>query len=159
MITELKEIKPGYGLGAIKFGMTRTEVASLLGQPDDVDNYSYTDSDTELTECWEYLELELSMNFDADEDWRLVMLSVTSDFYSLNGKKLIGLNKEQLIAQLNDLKLGEISIEDFSSEESPNNIMIEIDNISFNVWLEDDIADEIQWSPLFIDDDTIKWPE
>ena len=29
----LKEIKPGYGLGNLKFGMTRAEVKLMLGEP------------------------------------------------------------------------------------------------------------------------------
>jgi hypothetical protein len=159
MEIELEEIKPGYGLGPIKFGMTRTEVAAMLGQPDDVDNFSYTDSNTELTESWEYYDLEISLNFDEDEDWRLVMISVTSDIYRLNGREIIGLTREQLIEQLNELKFSDMNFEDYSSEESPDHKLIEVDSKSMNFWLEDGIVDEIQWSPFFINDDTIKWPE
>jgi hypothetical protein len=159
MINELKDIKPGYGLGIIKFGMTRAEIISILGEADNIENYSYTDSDTELTEAWEYEELELSLNFDKDEDWRLVMISVTSDLYRLNGKKIIGLSQEKLLAQLNELKFSDLNVEDYSSEEIPDHKLIEVDSKSINFWIEDGIVDEIQWSPLFIDDDTIVWPE
>jgi hypothetical protein len=159
MINELKDIKPGYGLGIIKFGMTRAEIISILGEADNIENYSYTDSDTELTEAWEYEELELSLNFDKDEDWRLVMISVTSDLYRLNGKKIIGLSHEKLLEQLNELKFSDLNLEDFSSEEIPDHKLIEVESKSINFWIEDGVVDEIQWSPFFIDDDTIGWPE
>jgi len=74
----------------------------------------------------------LSLNFDEDEDWRLVMISVTSDFNELNGKKLIGLNQDELMAQLDKMKLEDTNIEDFESEEGAENTMIEIESISFN---------------------------
>lgn len=159
MINELKDIKPGYGLGIIKFGMTRAEVISILGEADDIDSFSYTDSDTELTESWEYEELELSLNFDKDEDWRLVMISVTSDLYRLNGKKIIGLNEDKLLGQLKEMKFSDLKFEDYSSEEIPDHKLIEVDSKSINFWLENGIVDEVQWSPFFINDDTIIWPE
>ena len=68
MKKELKDIKPGIGLGNLKFGMSRAEVKLMLGEPTFVDKYSHSDSDEDLTESWEYEELELSMSFDEDED-------------------------------------------------------------------------------------------
>jgi hypothetical protein len=38
MQNNIKEIIPGVGLGAIKFGMTRDEVKKIAGKPDDVEN-------------------------------------------------------------------------------------------------------------------------
>ena len=40
----LKEIKPGYGLGNLKFGMTRAAVKLMLGEPSFIDKYSHSDS-------------------------------------------------------------------------------------------------------------------
>src|SRR5680860_1281117 len=96
----LKEIKPGYGLGSLKFGMTREEVQSLLGKPSFIDKYSHTVSKKDLTESWQYDELLLSLSFDEDEDWKLIMISVNDDFYEFEGKSLIGLNQDELIEQL-----------------------------------------------------------
>ena len=41
----LKNIKPGHGLGSLKFGMNRAEVKLMLGEPSFIDKYSHTDSD------------------------------------------------------------------------------------------------------------------
>ena len=159
MLNELKEIKPGYGLGSIKFGMTRDEVRLLLGEPSFIDKYSHSDSDKDLTESWEYEELYLSISFDQAENWKLMMISVTSDFYELEEVSLIGLSEKKLIDQLDGIDLGDFFIEDCSENDSEDNKVIEIDKKSINFWLTSGVLDEIQWSPIFIDDDTIKWPK
>ena len=64
----LKDIKPGFGLGNLKFGMTRAEVKLMLGEPSFIDKYSHSESEDDLTESWEYDELELSISFDEEED-------------------------------------------------------------------------------------------
>ena len=159
MLKELKEIKPGYGLGFIKFGMTRDEVKLLLGEPSFVDKYSHSDSDNDLTESWEYDELFLSISFDEAEDWKLMMLSVTSDFYELEEVSLIGLSEKKLSEQLDEIDLGDFYLEDCSEIDGEDHKVIEIDEKSINFWLTDGVLDEIQWSPIFIDEDTIKWPK
>ena len=96
----LKEIKPGYGLGNLKFGMTRAEVKLMLGEPSFIDKYSHSDSADDLTESWEYDDLGLSISFDEEENWKLIMISITSDFYELNGVSLIGLKEKELLMKL-----------------------------------------------------------
>ena len=155
----LKEIKLGFGLGNLKFGMSRTEVKLILGEPSFIDKYSYSDSNEDLTEAWEYDELKLSLSFDEDEDWKLIMISVNSNFYQLNRESLIGLEREKLIQALKNLNLDELNLEDCSEDDSENQKVIEIDDLSINFWINDGVLDEIQWSPFFIDDDTIKWPQ
>ena len=155
----LKEIKLGFGLGNLKFGMSRTEVKLILGEPSFIDKYSYSDSNEDLTEAWEYDELKLSLSFDEDEDWKLIMISVNSNFYQLNRESLIGLEREKLIQALENLNLDELNLEDCSEDDSENQKVIEIDDLSINFWINDGVLDEIQWSPFFIDDDTIKWPQ
>lgn len=155
----LKEIKPGFGLGNLKFGMTRAEVKLMLGEPSFIDKYSHSDSTEDLTESWEYDDLGLSISFDEDENWRLIMISVSSDFYELNGVSLIGLREKALLAKLEAMNLGELDLEDCSDLGSDEQKVIEIEEKSINFWLIGDTLDEIQWSPFFIDDDTIDWPK
>jgi len=155
----LKEIKLGFGLGNLKFGISRAEVKLMLGEPSFIDKYSYSDSNEDLTEAWEYDELKLSLSFDEDEDWKLIMISVNSNFYKLKGENLIGLERGMLIKALENLNLGELNLEDCSEDDCENQKIIEIDEKSINFWINDGVLDEIQWSPFFIDDDTIKWPQ
>jgi hypothetical protein len=155
----LKEIKLGYGLGNLKFGMTRKEVELMLGKPSFIDKYSHSDSKKDLTESWQYDELLLSLSFDEEEDWKLIMISVNDDFYELEGKSLIGLFQEGLIKELDEMDLGEWSLEDCSEDDNEDQKVIEIEEKSINFWINDGVLDEIQWTPFFIDDDTIEWPE
>jgi len=155
----LKEIKPGYGLGSLKFGMTRGEVKLMLGNPSFIDKYSHSDSKNDLTESWQYDDLLISLSFDEEEDWKLIMISVNDDFYELEGKNLIGLNEEKLIKQLNEMNLGEWNLEDCSEDDDEDQKVIEAEDKSINFWINDGVLDEIQWTPFFIDDDTIEWPK
>ena len=135
------------------------EVKLMLGEPSFIDKYSHSDSADDLTESWEYEELYLSISFDQAENWKLMMISVTSDFYELEEVSLIGLSEKKLIDQLDEIDLGDFFIEDCSENDSEDNKVIEIDKKSINFWLTSGVLDEIQWSPIFIDDDTIKWPK
>ncbi|SFS73808.1 hypothetical protein [Lutibacter maritimus] len=155
----LKEIKPGYGLGNLKFGMSRAEVKLMLGEPSFIDKYSHSDSADDLTESWEYDDLGLSISFDEDENWKLIMISINSDFYELNGVSLIGLKEKELLAKLEAMNLGDLDLEDCSDLGSDEQKVIEVEEKAINFWLIDDALDEIQWSPFFIDDDTIDWPK
>ncbi|WP_111708066.1 hypothetical protein [Lutibacter citreus] len=159
MLKELKEIKPGYGLGFLKFGMTREEVKELIGEPSFIDKYSHSESDNDSTESWEYDELFLSISFDEAEDWKLMMLSVSSDFYELEEVSLIGFKELKLVNQLDEFDFGKIYLEDCSENDNEDQKVIEIEEKSLNFWISNGQLDEIQWSPIFIDEDTIKWPK
>ena len=151
----LKEIKCGFGLGNLKFGMTKAEVKLILGEPSYIDKYSHSDSANDLTESWQYDEFEISISFDEEEAWKLTMISVNSGFYEFKGKSLIGKSEKDVLAHLN---IEDTYLEDVSERDGENHKVIEIDEKSINFWFIDGVLDEIQWSPLFIDDDTIKWP-
>ena len=69
------------------------------------------------------------------------------------------LNEKKLVDQLDEIDLGEVFVEDCSDNDNEDHKVIEIDEKSINFWLTDGVLDEIQWSPLFINDDTIKWPK
>lgn len=156
----IKEIKSGFGLGNLKFGMDRNEVKKMLGEPNEIEKYSYTEKTENLTETWHYDDLELSLDFDEEDEWKLGTISVTSEFYKLKNRNLIGLNKNELLSVLNELKIEDLEFEDWSSEESPEHTLIASDSLGINFWLDSEILNEIQWGPLFEDDEeTIIWPE
>lgn len=158
MKAALKDIKPGYGLGVLKFGMKRSEVKLLLGEPSFIDKYSHSDSSNDLTESWEYDKLALSLSFDEEENWKLTMISVTADFYELNSVSFIGNSEDEVVKKLSDFDSEELYLEDCSEQDGENHKVIEVENKAINFWFIDGVLDEIQWSPFFIDDDTIDWP-
>lgn len=158
MKDEIKDIKEGHGLGILKFGMTMDQVRLILGKADETEKFSYSGDELNMTESWDYLDLGVSLNFDEEEDWRLIMISVSTDYYQLNGESLIGQSEEKVITALKTMGMEDIEVEDCSSPETPDHKLIEIDEFSLNFWFHNGTLDEIQWSPNFTDDDSIKWP-
>lgn len=159
MMQKIKEIKPGIGLGVLKFGMTKEEVKEILGKPEEIEAYNDSESIENLTETWHYDEMEMSLNFDQQEDWKLVTVSVTSEFFVLKEQTMIGLKKDVLIETLAEFEIDDLVVEDMSTKENPNQELIISDAKSLGFWLEKDVLTEIQWEPIIDDDDNIVWPE
>lgn len=151
MNQDIQDILPGEGLGKIRFGISRAQLKELIGEPDEVDEYSYSDEEEDLTESWHYDELDLSASFDEEYDWRLVTLSVSGPEYTFMGKKLIGLQRLKLVHTLTELGLEDLEFEDCSTDESPDHQLIASNEAGVNFWLDKGVLTEIQWSPLFIE--------
>jgi hypothetical protein len=155
----MKEIIIGQGLGPVKFGMTRDQVEALLGAPDEVEENVDIDEDLdEAAEAWHYDELEMSASFDMEDDWRLGMMAISSEDATLNGKALIGLNRNQLLESLQDMGFEDLVFEDWSDEEDEDRHLVQSDAAAINFWLEEGVLTEIQWGPRYLDDETVDWP-
>ena len=155
----MKEIIIGQGLGPVKFGMTRDQVEALLGSPDEVEENVDIDEDLdEAAEAWHYDELEMSASFDMEDDWRLGMMAISSEDATLNGKALIGLNRNQLLESLQDMGFEDLVFEDWSDEEDEDRHLVQSDAAAINFWLEEGVLTEIQWGPRYLDDETVDWP-
>ena len=98
MQKNIKEIIPGSGLGAIKFGMTRDEVIKIAGKPDDVENLpGFEEEISDTLESWHYDEYEFSLVFDADYEWRLVSIAVSDPYFTYNGVSIVGMDKQDVM--------------------------------------------------------------
>ncbi|MBK9151186.1 MAG: hypothetical protein IPM26_09355 [Saprospiraceae bacterium] len=61
MRKEIQTIIPGVGIGTLKFGLTKDEVESLVGPPDDIDFVPDMEGDVnESLESWHYDSHEFS---------------------------------------------------------------------------------------------------
>ena len=159
MKENIKKIILGEGLGLIKFGMLRTDVLDILGEPSEKETFFNIEEEEEegRSESWHYDDLELSMNFDEEDDWRLVLFSVNADFYTLMEDITIGIDMKTVKSKLTDIE--DLEFEDWSNAENPNHKLISSEDKGFNLWFENDLLSEIQWSPIYADDNTICWPE
>lgn len=155
----IDEIIEGEGLGDLKFGMFKDDVILILGQPNEIEEYSYTSSDHDLTESWHYDELDLSLGFDEEDDWRLVTIAIGSSNCKFRDFYPIGLSKDELTKKLHELYINDLEFEDWSSEESPSHELLTSDLLGINFWFDDNRLSEVQWGPHFIDDENIKWPK
>ena len=152
-------IEEGQGIGALKFGLKRNTVELILGMPDEKEKYSYSKDEEDLTESWHYDNLDLSLGFDEEDDWRLVTIAITSTEYNFKGFSPIGLTKDELKNKLDAIGINDLEFEDWSSIESPSHELLSLDSLGINFWFDENRLSEVQWGPLFIDDETINWPE
>jgi hypothetical protein len=149
-LMEMKNINIGVGLGSLKFGIYTNDVEEELGNP------SEAEKNEDEGENWHYDDYDMSMSFD--EDSRLVTIAVSDESYLLEGVSLIGKDVEFVEEQVKGMNLGESFHEEISEGEDGGISVIGFEDSSMNLWFEDGILTEIQFWPLFEDEDTIVWP-
>jgi len=149
-LLEMKNINKGVGLGSLKFGIYTTDVEEELGNP------SEAEKNEDEGENWHFDDYDLSMSFD--EDSRLVTIAVSDESYLLEGVSLIGKDVEFVEEQVKSMNLGESFHEEISEVEEGEISVLGFEDSSMNLWFEDGILTEIQFWPLFKDEDTIVWP-
>lgn len=149
---EMKNINKGIGLGNLKFGVYTTDVEEELGNPSEAEK-----NEDEDGENWHYDDYDMSMSFD--EDSRLVTIAVSDASYLLEGVSLIGKDVEFVEEQVKNMSLGESFHEEMSEGEDGGISVLGFEDSSMNLWFEDGILTEIQFWPLFKDEDTIVWPD
>lgn len=148
----MKNILKGIGVGGLRFGVYTTDIEEELGNPTE------SEPNEEGGENWHYDDLDMSISFD--EDSRLVTIAVSEESYLLEGLTLIGKDMEFVEEQVKNLNLGEAFAEKFSEDEDESEIeVIGFEESSLNLWFEDGTLTEIQFWPLFKDEDTIIWPD
>lgn len=145
------------GLPKLPFGTTRSEVEKLLGKPDDIDRYS--DEDNYGAESWHYDELGISLVMEELEDWRITTITVSNEEFTLFGRPMIGIGKEDLGRLLADMNLGEMVEEDWSDSDTEDFSMFGFPDQYINLWLIDGELSEIQWGVKYDDNDEAIWPE
>jgi len=101
MKDNVKNIESNKGLSDLLFGMSKDQVKTLLGEATETESYD-GDEGEELgkVEIWHYDALDLSVGFEEAEDWTLMSISVTGDFYEMAGKSLIGKSIEEVSSAL-----------------------------------------------------------
>ena len=149
-LMEMKNINKGVGLGSLKFGIYTTDVEEELGNP------SEADKNEDEGENWHYDDYDMSMSFD--EDSRLVTIAVSDESYLLEGVSLIGKDVEFVEEQVKSMNLGESFHEEMSEGEEGGVSVLGFEDSSMNLWFEGGVLTEIQFWPLFKDEDTIVWP-
>ncbi|MGB0167120.1 MAG: hypothetical protein ACPF8V_09730 [Luteibaculum sp.] len=158
MKTLSKDILTGKGLKDIQFGMERSQVKQIMGEPDEVEQYEDEESEEVITEAWHYDDLELSISFDKYENWKLSTISVSEAGFTLNGKTIIGLLQGELTDLLDELNLGQYEVESWSTEDDDTQDLVTIPHLSINFWISEGKVTEIQWGPLYNEEEQTIWP-
>ncbi|WP_136809967.1 hypothetical protein [Desulfosediminicola flagellatus] len=143
-------IKPLVGFDNIKFGFTREKVKEILGKASTTEKVDFPDGSS--TDSWIYEKLNIELNFDSDEKFRLSRITFHSKNAELDGICIIGKNEEELVKHFPQVYLDE------DLGESGNNYEYLEKEISF--WVMDGVVKNFT---LFVPFDeagnTILWPK
>ena len=157
MRKKIKEIKLGEGVGEVKFGMLREQVKRILGSPTAIEREEHSEEE-DATETWDYDSYGIAFSFDEEEDWKLETITISSSFYELNGIGFIGKGMEEVQNLIESMSLGEMSFEDYSSEDKPHYELLDVDASNLFFWFDKEILTEIQFGVLWEDEETPIWP-
>ena len=149
MLDNIRNIQVGKGLGDLTFGKSREQVVAILGEPTEKEKYTLSDLDNDDTEAWHYDNLDLSLSFDEESNWRLSSIAVSSDEYLIDGETLIGKNKGEVVAFLIDKGWNEIEEDEEVKQENGSNTLLHVDKASMSLWFENDELTEMQIGPYF----------
>jgi len=143
----MKEIEIGVGIGELKFGATPEMVIKVIGEPGEKKKVKFSGEDPEFfSEEWHYDEKELSLGFDMLDKLELSTISVSSEQYTLEGEKLIGLEKEEVMSLIEKMDINPDWTELEEDDPASTTITNEEDGIS--LYFEDGLLSEIQWEML-----------
>jgi len=150
------EIIPGKGIDGLKLGMTESMVKSLLGAPDEQEEFTHSDGDE--AHSYYYYEWGLDLTFEEDDGYRLSYISIEVDKFAINGIK-VGMDKNEVLEKTKQLGWEDPLEEDVSTDEIPGNELISYEQKNVNFWFVNQKLDEIQIGPFWKDDETPIWPE
>jgi hypothetical protein len=149
MLENIKQINIGKGLGSLTFGASREQVLALLGEPSERDKYTLSELDNDETEAWHYDDLDLSLSFDEENNWRLSSIAVSSDDYTLDGEALIGKNKTEVVDFFVSKGYDTIEEDEEVKRDSGDNCLLHVDKASVSLWFENEELTEMQIGPYF----------
>ncbi|WP_078125055.1 hypothetical protein [Leptospira alexanderi] len=155
-------IEIGKGLNGLYFGMSKDEVKSKLGEPDEIYEYDYEGF---LSTGYEYFSEEAEYEFDKEEEDRLYSITISNPSIRLFGKPIIG----ESIETIRDL-LSENGVDDFEEDDGEHDheshdhdgeahgVTAFSDKLNSVFQFEENELVFFGFSPLF-KDDTIDWPK
>jgi hypothetical protein len=153
------EIIPGVGVGKVKFGMNKSDVILMLGEPDRREEVEYNSVTHDQASRFYYFNLKLCLSFECDDDYRLGCITVLGYGYKLFNRDLYNLPKDtvrKLVAKCS----GEIAKdEDWSTDEDSSLECLDHDGLSILFWFKNGYLNKLECSYFFEPDgETVIWP-
>lgn len=102
------EIKPGIGINEIKFGMTESQILSLIGNPSKI---IVDEDDEDKNRVYQYNELKLRLTFYNEYKGKLGYIRVANPKIEINGNPIVGVRIEDVF------KSYELSKENWNEED------------------------------------------
>jgi len=154
-MTDRSTVRPGIGIGDLKFGASIREAEAYFGTTSDHDE-SLVGGDTSIRLIWDD---GLTCWFCSDDDYRLGSIQVEHSAVIMAGHKLIGRHRDDVVLTLSPF-FGEPRMEDMSVIEVADYWLADYDAHSLNLWFENGHLASIQWGYLLDETGNIAiWPK
>lgn len=109
------EIKLGYGIGDLRFGLSMEDVEDLMGEPEEVEE---SDEEDEFEhKAWNYWDSGFSFYFDKEDDYRLSCIETANPNVTLFGKKIFEMGQEEV-----ESLFKEHGVQNVEKEKIENNV-------------------------------------
>lgn len=148
----LWEVHPGLGLGQLRFGASREEVKSQLGEPEQVVEDTMGG---DRVIAWHYWSQGISAHFAEPDGYRLGTLQIDNAQLTLQGERYIGTDKEEMLAIIEVQDWGTVEVDD---DPGWTTIIAWELGVTFIVPEEEGVVSSMQLSPLLDEDDNVLWP-
>ena len=149
---DISTIKPGIGLGTIRFGATMDECRDYFGKPTEE---LREDFEEEEYITWYYGDGDVALSFEGSEDFKLGTIILSHPDATLDNEKIIGKSIDEIKQYLK--RKAYFYLEEKDEFES-NMMVINVGALECNFMFTDGLLDGIQWSYLWEDDETPHWP-
>lgn len=146
-------VRPGTGIGDLKFGATMEDCEAYFGPADQRDE-SKSGIDTTIRLSWGE---QLACWFYSEDDFRLGSIQLEHPDALLAGLKLMGRARAEVI-QLLASSFGQPSLEDMSVIEFPDYWLASYDAKCLNLWFDEGQLCAIQWGYLLDESEDVAWP-
>jgi hypothetical protein len=142
---------PGKGIGNILFGIDKSRLIELLGEPDALDE---NEEDGEICEHYYYDDLDIAFTYSSAEGDRLLVITIGNPQYLVADKLFTGMDMHEALKAIEELGWEEPQIERVEKD----NLIYAYGDTGVDVWFEDGLLTGFQMTPQWKDDDTIAWP-
>jgi hypothetical protein len=151
-VTDLLTIRPGVGVGDVRFGATRDEVRAIAGEPAEI----MPSEEATGSELWIYEEAAIALGFASEENLRFVSCETYSAKATFNGEALVGLDRESAEAALERAGADEGAF--LAEDDEEGSGQIAVPRLGISLWLAENAVESVGWGVLFDDDDNVLWP-
>lgn len=133
------KILPLTGIDNVSFGITRNNLISLMGEPDEI---SRDEDDSYTSEAYYYWSRGLSYNFHSETGFNLSTIEVGAVEHDIFGSNLSNLSIQEIVQWSNENKL------DFNVVHDSDGAVerLEYDKLSMFIWVEEGRFSSIQFS-------------
>ncbi len=145
-------IRPRWGMGALRLGMTRPEVLRVVGEPDHIEE---DDEAGAMRVGWHYDRFEFSLYFDEDCDDRVTLIITESASAQLGSAFPIGMRADEAVRALNEF--GDLARDDEVSNESLD--FYSLPDASVGLLFADGVCESVDIAAYKDEDGEYVWPE